>query len=53
MHGHMNLNLGIQLANGMRHIVICGLPGSSVFFHSLIKGTISEKKNFLKIKCVF
>jgi len=24
----------------MRHIVICGLPGSTIFFHYLIKGTI-------------
>jgi hypothetical protein len=25
--------LGIQHAVGMRHIVLCGLSGSSIFFH--------------------
>ena len=25
--------LGIQHATRVRHIVICGLPGSAVFFH--------------------
>jgi len=25
--------LGMQHVMRMRHIVICGLPGSSVFFH--------------------
>jgi len=30
----------------MRHIVICGLSGSTIYFfsHYLIKGTIFEKK---------
>jgi len=27
------VDLGIQLAMFMRHIVICGLPISTVFFH--------------------
>ena len=28
----------------MRHIVVCGLSGPTVFFHILINGTILEKK---------
>jgi hypothetical protein len=45
--------LVIQHAMRMRHIVICGLPGSTIFFpHYLINGTIFEKKS-LNIKCVF
>jgi len=36
--------LGIQHAIRMRHIVICGLPGSTSFPHYLINGTTSEKK---------
>ena len=37
----------------MRHIVICGLPRSTIFFsHYLINGTIFEKKS-LNTKCVF
>ena len=43
----------IQRAMGMRHIVICGLSGFTVFFlHYLINGTIFEKK-LLNINCVF
>ena len=35
--------LGIQHAMCMRHIVICGLPRSTIFFSLLlIKGTIFE-----------
>jgi hypothetical protein len=37
----------------MRHIVICGLSGRTVFFpHYLINGTIFDKE-LLIIKCVF
>jgi len=45
--------LVIQHAIRMRHIVICGLTGSSIFFsHYLINGVFLVKK-LLKIKCVF
>jgi len=38
----------------MRHIVICGLPRSAIFFSRyLIKGTILEKKKLLNTNCVF
>jgi hypothetical protein len=50
----MFVALGIQHAICMRHIVICGLPGSTKFFsHYLLNGTIFEKKKLLNIKCVF
>ena len=45
--------LGIQHVMSLRHIVICGLPRSAMFFpHYLINGTIFEKM-LLNIKCVF
>jgi len=47
--------LGIQHA--VRHIVICGMPGSTIFFlHYFIKGTISNNKKIVtehKICCGF
>jgi hypothetical protein len=46
--------LGIQHAMPIRHIVIRGLPRSTIFFpHYLINGTIFEKKKVLEQKCVF
>jgi hypothetical protein len=45
----LNAPLGIQHAISMRHIVICGLPGSSIFFH-IISGF--SKKMLLNMKCV-
>jgi len=45
--------LGIQLAMRMLHIVIGGLPRSTIFFpHYLINGTILERKKLLNVKCV-
>ena len=45
---------GIQHAKRRRHIVICGLSVSTIFFpRYLINGTIFEKKKLLNTKCVF
>jgi len=48
---------GIQRAMRMRHIVICGLSRSAVFFHIITHNAwFSEKKKkkkLLNIKCVF
>jgi hypothetical protein len=44
---------GIQHAMRMRHIVICALPRSIIFFpHYLINGTILEKKTFIETQNV-
>jgi len=36
--------LGTQREIRLRHIVICGLPGSTIFFHTIINGTIFGNK---------
>ena len=47
------VDLSIQNAMRMRHIAICGLSRSTIFFaHYLINGTIFGKK-LLNTKCVF
>jgi hypothetical protein len=46
-----NAPLGIQQAISMRHIVICGLPGSSISFHIISR--FSKQKMLLKMRCVF
>jgi hypothetical protein len=44
--------LGFQHAMVMRHIITCGLSGSTIFFsHYLINGMVLETK-LLSIKCV-
>jgi len=49
----VSVALVIKHAKRTRHIVICGLSGSTIFFlHYLINGTIFEKK-LLNTKCVF
>ena len=45
--------LGIQHAMRMRHIVICDLPGCTIFFSNyLINSTIFEKKVIEHKMCV-
>ena len=45
--------LGIRHVMRMRHIVICGPPGSTKFFpYYLTNGTIFTKKKLLNSKCV-
>jgi len=36
--------LGIQQAMRMRHIAICGLSGSTIFFSNYLNGRIFEEK---------
>ena len=42
----ISVALGIQSAIHMHLFVICGLSGSTVFFHIIINGTIFEGKNY-------
>jgi len=50
----VSVDLGTQREMSMRHVFICGLTGSTVFFflHYLIKGKIFEI-NLLNIKSMF
>ena len=48
----MFVTLGIQHAMHMRHLVICGLSGCTMFPHYLINGTIFEEVVDNKM-CVF
>ena len=47
------LDLGNQDAKRMRHIVIFGLYGSTLFFHTISQTERLKKKKLLNIKCVF
>jgi len=46
--------LGIHHKMRVLHIVICGLPGSTIFLHCIIKGMIFVKKKVMGCKmCLF
>jgi hypothetical protein len=45
----VSVALGIQLATHMRHIAICGLLRSTIFFH-IISQTEPFKKNVIELK---
>ena len=47
------VHLGIQHAMRMRHIVACGLFGSTVFFHNSSQKAQLQEKRFLNVKYVF
>ena len=43
----------IQHATRVRHIVICGLSGCTVFFHIISWTVMCRKQKLMNIKCVF
>ena len=49
----MSIALIIQHVKYMRHIVISGLSGSTIFLHILTNGAIFGGKKIFNIKCVF
>ena len=48
----VSVALGIQHAMRMQHIVICGPPRSTIFYHILSYTARFAKENLLKRKCV-
>jgi hypothetical protein len=42
--------LGIQHEMRMRNIVICGLPGSTIFFHFISQTALFSKKTVTEYK---
>jgi len=45
--------LGTEREIRMLHFVICGLPGSTIFFHIIINGTIFGNKMNIKLFFLF
>ena len=48
---YMFLALGIQHAVRMRYIFICGLPGSTIFFHIVSQTTRFSKEKNIESMC--
>jgi len=51
MYVCISVALVIQHLTGLHHIVICGLPRSTVFFHIISNGTIFRKQVFEHKMC--
>jgi hypothetical protein len=49
----MFVDLGIQHENCMYHIVVCGLPGSKIFFYIVVCTARFSKKKIVNIKQCF
>ena len=49
----MSVALVIHHAMRVRHIVICGLLGSTIFIHIIKTARFKKKKKLLNIKCVW
>ena len=48
----LSVAFGVKHVMHMRHIVICSLSGSTIFFHLITNGKVFKKK-LLNIKRVF